>query len=104
MVLRYVLNKSMRRLSDYINSVLTWFEFILWDIGWLVIQFLKGNIKEVIEITYWIRIHLAYNGRCVEKKKMPAMLIIKNKCISALGFLVLVGIIFGCSKLFRIGY
>jgi hypothetical protein len=74
--------------------MLVWFEYLCWNIGWMIIQFFKGNINGAIEMTYWIRIHITYRGKCVSKPKLPLIQIIKNKCIETVGLITILGILF----------
>jgi hypothetical protein len=57
--------KPLLVLYGVISNMLDWTEHLFWEIGWMSIQFFKGNIDGAIEMTYWIRIHLTYSGKTI---------------------------------------
>ena len=81
-------------LCGVIASIFDWFEHLLWEVGWMIIQFCKGNIEGAIEMTYWIRIHLTYSGKCVSKSKLSLKQWVQNKCVEMVGALAIFGLIF----------
>ena len=85
-------------LVGVIASIFDWFEHLFWEIGWMSIQLLKGNIDGAIEMTYWIRIHLTYSGKCVGKSKLSFKQQVKNKCVAVFGLLITVGFLFVAQK------
>jgi len=86
--------KPLLVLCGAIASIFDWFEHLLWEVGWMSIQLLKGNIDGAIEMTYWIRIHLTYSGKCVSKSKLSFKQQVKNKCVEMVGALAIFGLIF----------
>lgn len=85
-------------LGAVISSKLDWIEHLFWEIGWMAIQLLKGNIDGAIEMTYWIRIHLSFSGKCVGKSKLSFKQQVKNKCVAVFGLLITVGFLFAAQK------
>ena len=90
--------KPLLVLCGVIASIFDWFEHLLWEVGWMSIQLLKGNIDGAIEMTYWIRIHLTYSGKCVSKSKLSFKQQVKNKCVAVFGLLITVGFLFVAQK------
>lgn len=90
--------KPQSNIGTVIASKLDWIEHLFWEIGWMVIQLLKGNIDGAIEITYWIRIHLSFSGKCVGKSKLSFKQQVKNKCVAGFGIMVTVGLLFIAQK------
>ena len=76
------------------NNIFDWFEYLFFGIGLMTIQFIKGNIDGAVEITYWVRIHLSYRGKCVGKSKLSFIHIVKNKLIELLGIIVILSVLF----------
>ena len=85
-------------LGAVVASKLDWFEHLFWEIGWMVIQLLKWNIDGVIEMTYWIRIHLSFSGKCMRKSKLSFKQQVKNKCVAGFGLLITIGLLFVAQK------
>jgi hypothetical protein len=44
---------------DFLKSV----KHMLWLIKIMILSFLKGDFKESLEASYWIRIHWHYRGK-----------------------------------------
>lgn len=85
-------------LGALISSKFGWIEHLFWEIGWMSIQLLKGNIDGAIEMTYWIRIHLSFSSKCVGKSKLSFKQQVKNKCVAVFGLLITVGFLFVAQK------
>lgn len=90
--------KPLLVLCGVIASMFDWTEHLFWEIGWMIIQFCKGNIEGAIEMTYWIRIHLAYSGKCVSKSKLSFKQHFQNKCVELVGIIASFGLLFIAGK------
>jgi len=89
-----IITNTFNSLTTFIYSMLDWIVYLFWEIGWMTIQLLKGNINGTIEMLYWIRIHLTYDGKYISKTKLSLTQIIKNICIEIVGLIVTLGILF----------
>lgn len=78
----------------YITNKLEWTKQLFWEIGWMSIQFIKGDIKGGIEMTYWIRIHLSYKGNCI-RKNVPFWTKVKIASVTIFGILITAIFIYG---------
>lgn len=71
-------------------STLLWIEHSLYLIGWTVIELIRFNFNGVIEMIYWIRIHLTYSGKCISQAKLSFVQSLKNTCVELLGAVTIV--------------
>jgi hypothetical protein len=73
---------------------LDWLYFLFWMVGILYISCLQVKIKEVIETTYWIRMHFKYCGKCVGYTKNSITQKLKNTLIVTFDFIITYGILY----------
>ena len=66
-----------------------WIEHLFWEIGWAFISLLKGNVSGAIEMLYWIKIHVTYQGERIPVRLTLAESI-KMRCIAIIGLSLVV--------------
>ena len=81
-------------------EAIRWMEHLFWEVGWVVISLLKGNIQGAHEMLYWIRVHLLYPGKSVSQKQ-PLFIIFNQKILAIIGLLTIACLCFLISLLVR---
>ena len=49
-------------------KIIDWVEHLFFEIGLLSICFFKGDMKGVVEMWFWLRVHFTLKGECVKSK------------------------------------